>query len=92
MASSVKLKWLEHMNASWVVDDCETISSRDGISALYDRLTSSQEVVIMPQQVSASGVCFVSTFSTQMPGKIITNIKSRYAELHISLALSTSLC
>ena len=52
MASTVKLKWLEQMNASWVVEDCETISSRDGITALYDRLISSQEVVIMPQQVS----------------------------------------
>lgn len=53
MASTVKLKWLEHMNASWVVEDCETISSRDGITALYARLISSQEVVIMPQQVGA---------------------------------------
>ena len=77
MASSVKLKWLEHMNASWVVEDCETISSRDGISALYDRLTSSQEVVIMPQQVSTSGGYCVSTFIRLIPVRLATNVKSR---------------
>ncbi len=51
MGSAVKLKWLEHMNTSWISEDCETISSRDGIAALYDRLTSGQEVIMMPQQV-----------------------------------------
>jgi E3 ubiquitin-protein ligase HERC1 len=47
----VKLKWLEHLNASWVTEDCEAIASHDGILALYDRLILNKEVVTMPQQM-----------------------------------------
>ncbi len=53
-APTVKLKWLEHMNAAWVVEDCEIVGSREGVTQLYDRLNSSQEVVVMPQQVGVS--------------------------------------
>ena len=53
MASNppVKLKWLEHLNTSWVTEDCETIAVRDGIISLYERLLSNKEVISMPQQV-----------------------------------------
>ena len=47
----VKLKWLEHLNAVWVSEGSEVISSRDGVSSLYNRLLSNQEVVTMPHQV-----------------------------------------
>ena len=50
-SGSVKLKWLEHLNAAWVTEDCETIANRGGITSLYERLISSKEVVPMPQEV-----------------------------------------
>ena len=54
----VKLKWLEHLNASWVSEDGDTLASREGVTRLYDRLLTSQEVVIMPQQVLHLKVSF----------------------------------
>ncbi|XP_032830981.2 putative E3 ubiquitin-protein ligase HERC1 isoform X4 [Petromyzon marinus] len=47
----VKLKWLEHLNGSWVLEDSESITTREGASALYDRLLANKEVVALPQQV-----------------------------------------
>jgi len=52
---TVKMKWLEHLNGTWVSEDCETIANRDGINALYERLLSNQEVVALPQQVQCAG-------------------------------------
>ncbi|XP_077988697.1 putative E3 ubiquitin-protein ligase HERC1 [Glandiceps talaboti] len=46
----VKLKWLEHLNASWICEDAETIASREGIISLYDRLLVNKEVVALPRQ------------------------------------------
>lgn len=47
----VKMKWLEHLNSSWVMEGCENIASREGTASLYSRLVGNQEVVSMPQQV-----------------------------------------
>ncbi|XP_070543560.1 probable E3 ubiquitin-protein ligase HERC1 isoform X2 [Ptychodera flava] len=46
----VKLKWLEHLNASWISEDAEIIASREGIINLYDRLLTNKEVVALPRQ------------------------------------------
>ena len=47
----VKMKWLEHLNAMWVGEASESLGERTGVSDLYERLLSNQEVVGMPQQV-----------------------------------------
>ncbi|XP_077870271.1 putative E3 ubiquitin-protein ligase HERC1 [Saccoglossus kowalevskii] len=46
----VKLKWLEHLNASWISEDAETIASREGVITLYDRLLINKEVLALPRQ------------------------------------------
>ncbi|XP_066271875.1 probable E3 ubiquitin-protein ligase HERC1 [Branchiostoma lanceolatum] len=46
----VKLKWLEHLNTSWVLEDCESIATREGVIMLYDRLVTNKEVIPIPQQ------------------------------------------
>ncbi|XP_069758992.1 probable E3 ubiquitin-protein ligase HERC1 isoform X8 [Narcine bancroftii] len=51
MIPTVKLKWLEHLNSSWITEDSESIATREGVSILYDKLISSKEVVPLPQQV-----------------------------------------
>ena len=45
------MKWLDHLNASWVGEGGDSIADRDGVASLYSRLVSSQELVIMPQTV-----------------------------------------
>ncbi|XP_028298817.1 probable E3 ubiquitin-protein ligase HERC1 isoform X3 [Gouania willdenowi] len=47
----VKLKWLEHLNSSWITEDSESIATRDGVLALYAKLLANKEVVLLPQQV-----------------------------------------
>lgn len=51
MIPPVKLKWLEHLNSSWITEDSESIATREGVSVLYGKLISSKEVVPLPQQV-----------------------------------------
>uniref|UniRef100_A0AAZ3RI90 HECT-type E3 ubiquitin transferase n=1 Tax=Oncorhynchus tshawytscha TaxID=74940 RepID=A0AAZ3RI90_ONCTS len=51
MIPPVKLKWLEHLNGSWITDDSESISTREGVSVLYSKLLTNKEVVVLPQQV-----------------------------------------
>ncbi|XP_045564463.1 probable E3 ubiquitin-protein ligase HERC1 isoform X7 [Salmo salar] len=51
MIPPVKLKWLEHLNGSWITDDSESISTREGVSVLYSKLLTNKEVVLLPQQV-----------------------------------------
>ncbi len=46
----VKLKWMEHMNASWVSEDWGKISSRDGVLELYERMVLNKEVVSTTRQ------------------------------------------
>ncbi|MGH0120210.1 UNVERIFIED_CONTAM: hypothetical protein FKN15_006371 [Acipenser sinensis] len=51
MVPPVKLKWLEHLNSSWITEDSESISTREGVSVLYSKLLTNKEVVLLPQQV-----------------------------------------
>uniref|UniRef100_A0A4W5LZY0 E3 ubiquitin-protein ligase HERC1 n=1 Tax=Hucho hucho TaxID=62062 RepID=A0A4W5LZY0_9TELE len=51
MIPPVKLKWLEHLNGSWITDDSESIATREGVSVLYSKLLTNKEVVLLPQQV-----------------------------------------
>ncbi|XP_008933489.1 PREDICTED: probable E3 ubiquitin-protein ligase HERC1, partial [Merops nubicus] len=51
MIPPVKLKWLEHLNSSWITEDSESIATREGVSVLYAKLVSNKEVVPLPQQV-----------------------------------------
>ncbi|KAL7980305.1 hypothetical protein Chor_014634 [Crotalus horridus] len=51
MVPPVKLKWLEHLNSSWITEDSESIATREGVSILYAKLVSNKEVVPLPQQV-----------------------------------------
>ncbi|XP_072409417.1 probable E3 ubiquitin-protein ligase HERC1 isoform X1 [Chiloscyllium punctatum] len=51
MIPPVKLKWLEHLNSSWITEDSESIATREGVSILFNKLVSSKEVVPLPQQV-----------------------------------------
>lgn len=51
MIPPVKLKWLEHLNSSWITEDSESIATREGVSLLYSKLLANKEVVLLPQQV-----------------------------------------
>lgn len=51
MIPPVKLKWLEHLNSSWITEDSESIATRDGVSVLYAKLLANKEAVLLPQQV-----------------------------------------
>ncbi|TRY89487.1 hypothetical protein DNTS_016060 [Danionella cerebrum] len=51
MIPPVKLKWLEHLNSSWITEDSESIATREGVSLLYGKLLANKEVVLLPQQV-----------------------------------------
>ncbi|KAA0723274.1 putative E3 ubiquitin-protein ligase HERC1 [Triplophysa tibetana] len=51
MIPPVKLKWLEHLNSSWIAEDSESISTREGVALLYSKLLTNKEVVLLPQQV-----------------------------------------
>ncbi|PVD19395.1 hypothetical protein C0Q70_19883 [Pomacea canaliculata] len=45
-----KLKWFDHLNSSWVTEDCESINYSDSLNALYERLLDNKEVVFFPPQ------------------------------------------
>lgn len=47
----VKLKWLEHLNSSWITEDSESIATREGVALLYAKLLANKEAVLLPQQV-----------------------------------------
>ncbi|XP_036123353.1 probable E3 ubiquitin-protein ligase HERC1 isoform X14 [Molossus molossus] len=51
MVPPVKLKWLEHLNSSWITEDSESIATREGVAVLYSKLVSNKEVVPLPQEV-----------------------------------------
>ncbi|XP_056269201.1 probable E3 ubiquitin-protein ligase HERC1 isoform X3 [Pseudoliparis swirei] len=50
MIPPVKLKWLEHLNSSWIAEDSESIATRAGVSLLYAKLLANKEAVLLPQQ------------------------------------------
>lgn len=51
MIPPVKLKWLEHLNSSWITEDSESIATREGVALLYSKLLANKEAVLLPQQV-----------------------------------------
>ncbi|XP_029281086.1 probable E3 ubiquitin-protein ligase HERC1 [Cottoperca gobio] len=51
MIPPVKLKWLEHLNSSWITEESESIATREGVSVLYSKLLANKEAVLLPQQV-----------------------------------------
>ena len=55
---TVKLKWAEHLNTSWLAEDCQAIALRDSALALYDRL--------LENKVSVFG-CLPLTLSHLIP-------------------------
>lgn len=48
--TNVILKWLEHLNSSWALEDSESIATREGASTLYEKLLQNKEVVGISQQ------------------------------------------
>ena len=50
MNSQIQTKFSEHFNASWMIEDCESISSHYGLEGLYERLQSNKEITILPMQ------------------------------------------
>ncbi|XP_041057144.1 probable E3 ubiquitin-protein ligase HERC1 isoform X1 [Carcharodon carcharias] len=48
--TNVILKWLEHLNSSWALEDSESAATREGASALYEKLLHNKEVVGISQQ------------------------------------------
>ncbi|XP_071965475.1 probable E3 ubiquitin-protein ligase HERC1 isoform X2 [Antedon mediterranea] len=46
----VKLKWLEHLNSSWIMEDWREITCRDGVQKLYERLETNKEISSLPRQ------------------------------------------
>ncbi|XP_076880016.1 putative E3 ubiquitin-protein ligase HERC1 isoform X2 [Brachyhypopomus gauderio] len=51
MIPPVKMKWLEHLNSSWISEDSESISTREGVALLYSKLLANKEVLLLPQQI-----------------------------------------
>ncbi|XP_063233987.1 probable E3 ubiquitin-protein ligase HERC1 isoform X2 [Bacillus rossius redtenbacheri] len=43
-ACNVKTKWLEHLNCVWAAEGCDSVATREGAGALYERLLASKEV------------------------------------------------
>uniref|UniRef100_A0A4W3J8I3 HECT-type E3 ubiquitin transferase n=1 Tax=Callorhinchus milii TaxID=7868 RepID=A0A4W3J8I3_CALMI len=48
--TNVILKWLEHLNSSWALEDSESAATREGATALYEKLLNNKEVVGVSQQ------------------------------------------
>ena len=51
MSASVKFKWLDRLNQSWVEEDGLKIATLGSTQALYDKLISNEEVLIIPSQL-----------------------------------------
>ena len=45
-----KFKWIEHFNSIWVEEDCESLSIKDDMEELYERLVTNKEIVHIPPQ------------------------------------------
>lgn len=43
---TVKIKWAEHMNTSWLAEDCQSLAHRDSTIALYERLIENKVIVL----------------------------------------------
>ena len=60
-----KLKWLDHLNSSWVTEDCESITYSDDLNALYERLIDNKELVLFPPQAINIGGPALADFDTE---------------------------
>lgn len=49
--TDVLLKWQEHFNSSWAVEDTIETAKRHGAAALYNRLLQNKEVVTLAQPI-----------------------------------------
>uniref|UniRef100_A0A2C9KCS9 B30.2/SPRY domain-containing protein n=1 Tax=Biomphalaria glabrata TaxID=6526 RepID=A0A2C9KCS9_BIOGL len=45
-----KFKWIEHFNSIWVEEDCESLTLKDDLESLYQRLVANKEIVCIPPQ------------------------------------------
>lgn len=49
--STLKLKWMEHLNGIWISEDCKLISNRDETRSYFQKLVGHKEATLMPQQI-----------------------------------------
>ncbi|XP_035829751.1 probable E3 ubiquitin-protein ligase HERC1 isoform X3 [Aplysia californica] len=45
-----KFKWIEHFNSIWVEEDCESLTLKEDLDELYERLITNKEIVHIPPQ------------------------------------------
>ncbi|KAL8615071.1 hypothetical protein ACOMHN_013605 [Nucella lapillus] len=64
-ACKFKLKWLDHLNSSWVTEDCESITYSDDLNGLYERLLDNKELVLFPPQAINIGGPALADFDTE---------------------------
>ncbi|KAK7116135.1 hypothetical protein V1264_001871 [Littorina saxatilis] len=59
-----KLKWLDHLNSSWVTEDCESITYAHDLNTLYYRILDNKELVLFPPQAINIGGPALADFDT----------------------------
>ncbi|KAM3626014.1 uncharacterized protein V6R79_021387 [Siganus canaliculatus] len=84
MIPPVKLKWLEHLNGSWITEDSESIATREGVSVLYSKMLTNKEAVLLPQQV-------LSLKGPQLPDFERESLSSDEQEHYLDALLSSQL-
>ncbi|XP_028822113.1 probable E3 ubiquitin-protein ligase HERC1 [Denticeps clupeoides] len=84
MVPAVKLKWLDHLNSSWISEDSESIATREGVALLYTKLLTNKEVVPLPQQV-------LSLKGPQLPDFEREMLSSAEQEHHLQALLGSQL-
>ncbi|CAM1299303.1 HERC1 (predicted) [Pycnogonum litorale] len=47
----VKLKFSDHLNTTWALQDCDQVTTRELCNRLYDLLIQSGEITVMPQKI-----------------------------------------
>ncbi|XP_063955724.1 probable E3 ubiquitin-protein ligase HERC1 isoform X1 [Lytechinus pictus] len=87
----VKLKWMEHMNASWVAEDWARIASRDGVMELYSRLITNKEIIGAPRHTLHLQGPQLPDFERELPS---TEEQEHFLELLLGtqLGLARSVC
>lgn len=87
----VKLKWMEHMNASWVAEDWAKIASRDGVMELYSRLITNKEIIGAPRHTLHLQGPQLPDFERETPS---TEEQEHFLELLLGtqLGLARSVC
>lgn len=45
-----KFKWIDHFNSLWVEEDCESLTLKDDLEGLYQRLANNREILCVPPQ------------------------------------------